>query len=276
MRKILFVDIGGTLVDYSNELPRSAVSVLRAARANGHKVYLSTGRSSAEVSPELWNIGVDGLIGANGGYVESNQEVVFHRGLSGEETRKIVDWLYSRNCEFYLESNNGLYASKNFKKVAGPVLEKYSQGKDRIPATVRTQYPDMLWGENLYRDDVNKISYVLNSHEDFEATRDQFPNLESVTWGGFGTDALFGSIGVGDVTKKEAVDRLLKYLNADRASTIAFGDSDQDISLFEASAYRVAMGEASEAIKDLADLVTDDVLDDGLANAFIKLKLVEE
>ncbi|WP_293954737.1 HAD hydrolase family protein, partial [uncultured Corynebacterium sp.] len=96
MGKILFVDIGGTLIDYSNWLPYSAVAAIRAARANGHKVYLSTGRSIAEVSQELWNIGVDGLIGAQGAYVESHQQVVYHRGLSGEETRKVVDWLKAR------------------------------------------------------------------------------------------------------------------------------------------------------------------------------------
>ena len=73
MGKLLFVDIGGTLLDYSNEVPRSAVDAIRKARAKGHRVYLSSGRSSAEVTSQLWDIGVDGFIGANGGYVESAQ-----------------------------------------------------------------------------------------------------------------------------------------------------------------------------------------------------------
>ena len=276
MGKILFVDIGGTLIDYSNKLPHSAVAAVRAARANGHKVYLSTGRSIAEVTQELWNIGVDGLIGAQGAYVESQQQVVYHRGLSGEETRQIVDWLQSRGCEFYLESNNGLYASPGYEKEGDALLQRMADEKGLDLMTTRDFYPNMIWNENLYRHDVNKISYILNSHEDFEETRSHFPKLEHSTWGNFGEDALFGAIGVGGVSKHEAVNRLLKFLNAKRESTIAFGDSNRDLSLFEVSAYGVAMGESSEALKEAADLVTDNVAEDGLAKAFVELGLVRE
>lgn len=270
MGKLLFVDIGGTLLDYSNEVPRSAVDAIRQARAKGHRVYLSSGRSSAEVTSQLWDIGVDGLIGANGGYVESAQVSVFHRRLSGEETRHIVDWLYNRGLEFYLESNNGLYASRGFREAAEPVLARLS---DKADVTVDGMYPDMFWDESLDRDDVNKISYIFDSQEDLDAAREAFPNLEHTMWGG-ASGALFGTIGV-SVNKKIGVDRLLKYLNADRANTIAFGDSDEDLSLFEASSYGVAMGEATDSLKAAADLVTDAVKQHGLRNAFIKLELID-
>lgn len=274
MGKILFVDIGGTLIDYSNWLPYSAVAAIRAARANGHKVYLSTGRSIAEVSQELWNIGVDGLIGAQGAYVESHQQVVYHRGLSGEETRKVVDWLKARGCEFYLESNNGLYGSKGYEEAGDALLGRLAEEKGLDPMTTRDFYPKMIWRENLYRDDVNKISYLLNSYEDFEATRDHFPNLEHTTWGNFGEDNLFGSVSMGGVSKHEAVTRLLKFLNVRREDTIAFGDSNRDISLFEASAMGVAMGDASDDLKEIADLVTESVAEAGLAKAFLELGLI--
>lgn len=68
MEKILFVDVDGTLVDYENNLPDSAVEAIRRARKNGHKVYICTGRSKAEVYQNLWNIGLDGMIGGNGSY----------------------------------------------------------------------------------------------------------------------------------------------------------------------------------------------------------------
>ena len=47
MSKIVFIDVDGTLVDYDNLLPSSAVEAIRKARVNGHKVYISTGRSRA-------------------------------------------------------------------------------------------------------------------------------------------------------------------------------------------------------------------------------------
>lgn len=66
MKKIIFIDVDGTLVDYDNVLPLSAVKAIRKARANGHKVYISTGRSRAEVYREIWDIGLDGMIGGDG------------------------------------------------------------------------------------------------------------------------------------------------------------------------------------------------------------------
>ena len=53
MGKIIFLDVDGTLVDYENHLPDSALTAIRAARKNGHCVYLCTGRSRAEVYPTL-------------------------------------------------------------------------------------------------------------------------------------------------------------------------------------------------------------------------------
>ena len=48
MEKVIFIDIDGTLVDYENNLPDSAVEAIQQARKNGHRVYVCTGRSKAE------------------------------------------------------------------------------------------------------------------------------------------------------------------------------------------------------------------------------------
>lgn len=57
MSKIIFIDVDGTLLDYENKLPQSAVTATQQARANGHKVYICTGRSKAEVYDYIWDIG---------------------------------------------------------------------------------------------------------------------------------------------------------------------------------------------------------------------------
>ncbi len=61
-KKIIFIDVDGTLVDYENHIPQSAITAIRGARANGHRVYICTGRSEAEVYDDIWNIGIDGMI----------------------------------------------------------------------------------------------------------------------------------------------------------------------------------------------------------------------
>ena len=274
-RKIIFLDVDGTLVDYEGNLPDSAVRAVRLARASGHRVYICTGRSRAEVYPALWEIGLDGMIGGNGSYVEDDGKVVMHQMMSGEQCRQVVDWLQGHGLEFYLESNSGLYASADFETGAAEAVREYSRRKsgEESVMTVRDAFPDMIYGENLYREDVNKISFVLGSYQDYLDAADAFPDLQAGTWGGIGETALFGDLGVKDITKAHAIDVLLQHLNAERADTIAFGDARVDIPMLEYCACGVAMGNGGPEIRAMADLVTDDVEHDGLWHAFRKLGL---
>lgn len=278
MGKIIFVDVDGTLVDYENHLPESAVKAIRTARENGHKVYICTGRSKAEVYPPLWEIGLDGMIGGNGSYVEDNGVVVMHQLITLEQCKHIVDWLHERKLEFYLESNNGLFASEHFEEEGEPVIQEYSKRKGKENAekiTVREVFPDMIFGGELYRDDVNKVSFILRSYQDHLDSIQEFPDLQPGTWGGKGEIALFGDLGVKDITKAHAIDQLLNYLGAKREDTIAFGDAKVDIPMLEYCHIGVAMGSGGDEIKAMADYITDDVDQDGLYHAFVHFGLIE-
>ncbi|WP_438832894.1 Cof-type HAD-IIB family hydrolase [Streptococcus pluranimalium] len=280
MVKIIFLDVDGTLVDYDNRIPESAVKAIRLAREKGHKVYVCTGRSRSEMLPEIWDIGIDGMIGGNGSYVEDNEEVVMHQLISKEEARHIVDWLHSRGLEFYLESNNGLFASENFKEAARPVLREYSLRKGKTEEEVKDQEAEdalhgLIYGGELYRDDLNKVSFILSDYQDHLDSIEEFPNLEAHTWGGRGETALFGDLGVKDINKAHAVDVLLNHLGADRKDTIAFGDAKIDIPMLDYCQVGVSMGNGGPEILEMADMVTDDVEEDGLYNAFEELGLFD-
>ena len=277
MGKIIFIDVDGTLVDYENNLPESAVTAIRTARASGHRVYICTGRSKAEVYPPLWDIGLDGMIGGNGSYVEDRGEVVMHQTITGEQCRQVVDWLHSRGLEFYLESNSGLYASENFETAGQNAIRLYSKRKARPGAeemTVREAFPDMIFGGELYRDDLNKISFLLSSYQDYLDAQAAFPDLKAGTWGGKGEEALFGDLGVRDMDKAAAVEALVRHTGGSMADTIAFGDAKVDIPMLECCACGVAMGNGGAEIKAVADYVTGDVEEDGLYQAFEHLGLI--
>mgnify|MGYP003592714727 FL=1 len=277
MSKIVFLDVDGTLVDYHGVLPQSAVEAIRQARKNGHRVYISTGRSKAEVYPNLWEIGLDGMIGGNGSYVEDHDQVVMHQLITAEQGRHIVDWLHERGLEFYLESNNGLFASEHFEQRGQSTMQEYSARKGKADAdkmTIRQAFPDMIFDGELYRDDLNKVSFVLDSYEDYLAAKAEFPDLQVGTWGGAGETALFGDLGVKGITKAHAIDALLDYLQADVGDTIAFGDAKIDIPMLEYCAVGVAMGNGGPEIKAMADSITDAVEDDGLQHAFEQLHLI--
>lgn len=196
-RKLVFLDVDGTLVDYRNTIPASAVDAVREARERGHLVFVCTGRSKAEVYDELWEIGLDGLVGGNGSYAEYRDEVVLEQTMTAEQCRRVVDWLHERGLEFYLECNAGLFGSENFETAAQPTIRDYVRGKgttDVESLTVRDVFPDMIFGADLYRTDVNKISFILSSVEDHHAATRDFPTCSrgrgaaavprpcSVTW----------------------------------------------------------------------------------------------
>lgn len=277
MSKIVFLDVDGTLVDYEGRIPDSAVRAVREARRNGHRVYICTGRSKAEVYEEIWDIGLDGMIGGNGSYVEDRGCVVMHQLITGEQCRRIVDYLHGKGLEFYLESNNGLFASERFAEESKNAIREYGRRKGKENAeqiTIEDVFPDMVYGGELYRDDLNKVSYLLRSYQDFFDTKELFPDMENGTWGGAGETALFGDLGVKGITKGNAVERLLAYLGMERKDTIAFGDAKIDIPMFECCEIGVAMGNAGPEAKGAADFVTDDVEQDGLFKAFCRLGLV--
>lgn len=279
MSKIIFLDVDGTIVDYDNHIPDSARQAIRKARENGHLVYVCTGRSKAEMPDDIWNIGFDGMIGGNGSYVEHKGQILQHQLIPYETAKRAVDWLESQGLEFYLESNNGLFASRNFREAARPTLRAYALGKGASEDQVLHMEAEdalhgLVYGGELYRDDLNKISFILHSYQDHLDSKEAFPELKAGTWGGRGEKALFGDLGVKDIHKAYAVDVILQNLGANREDTIAFGDAKVDIPMLEACQIGVAMGNGGPEILAMADLITDDVREDGLYKAFEKLGLL--
>lgn len=280
MSKIIFLDVDGTLIDYEAKLPASAAKAVDMARANGHKVYICTGCSKAEI--EQRNLcELDGMIGGNGAYVEDHGHVVMHQGLSKEDVKHIVDWCNERHLGFYLEANSGMYCNDYMLEQGPETMIKYAQGKGAdLTKAKETSKKFMdgfihLQGEDLYRDDVNKISFILSSYQDHLDSQKEFPHLIANTWGGKGEVALYGDLGPTGITKRHAIEVLLDYLGADQKDTISFGDAKIDLSMFECCDYNVAMGNGGKEIKEAADYITTDVNDDGLYNAFCYLNLID-
>lgn len=279
MSKIVFLDVDGTLIDYETKLPASAAKAVDMARANGHKVYICTGCSKAEIE-QRHLCDLDGMIGGNGAYVEDAGKVVMHQGLSREDVKHIVDWCNERQLGFYLEANSGMYCNDYMLEQGPATMIKYAQGKGAdLSHAKESAYQFVnsfihLKGEDLYRDDVNKISFILSSYQDHLDSKEEFPHLIANTWGGKGEVALYGDLGPTGITKKHAIEVLLDYLGANQKDTISFGDAKIDLSMFECCEFNVAMGNGGEEIKAAADYITTDVNDDGLYNAFQYLKLI--
>lgn len=279
-KKVLFLDVDGTLINYYAEMPKSAGEAVDKARENGHLVYICTGCSKFEVE-QRHLCELDGMIGANGGYVEDHGEVILHQSFTVDQVKHIVDWCNERHLGITLEANGGMFNNEYMLEQAPIVNKKYAMGKgtdEKIAeekAKESVKHLVILKGDELYRDDINKVDFVLSSYQDHLDSIKEFPDMVANTWGGKDEQALFGDLSPKGIAKRNAIDLLLKHLNVDPKDTIAFGDAKIDIPMFDICGYGVAMGNAGPETKEAADYITDDVDENGMWNAFVHLGLIE-
>lgn len=272
INKVIFLDLDGTLIDHSLIPPDSALEAINLAKANGHKIYINTGRSICQVYDYLWELGFNGFVGGNGIYIESEGQALFHRPIPQPLVEKVYKYLVEHEIGFFEEGQESLYAHPTYiPELAGllNVTPEAARAKTNrlFPAT---SYDSSGWHEN-----VNKISIVLSEKVDLNVIREFLkPELVIGLWTLFGNEREFGDIYQGGTSKGTAVEFLMKHLNLPMSDAFCFGDSTNDIEMIQLAGTGVAMGNAIPQAKAVADLVTDSVDQDGLWKAFHQLSLI--
>ena len=79
-----------------------------------------------------------------------------------------------------------------------------------------------------------------------------------------------------DDIKDIGIQEILQYYNLDVSQIMAFGDGDNDVKMLEIAGIAVAMGNGNENVKAVADYVTDDIDQDGIANALYHYGIFHE
>ncbi len=79
-----------------------------------------------------------------------------------------------------------------------------------------------------------------------------------------------------NATKGNALLKVLKILDIDRRQVVAFGDSYNDLSLFDVAGLRVAVKNSYPRILEKADIVTDENYNCGLGKAIFKYILKQK
>jgi Cof subfamily protein (haloacid dehalogenase superfamily) len=275
-RQAVFLDIDGTYVNDRGLVPPSAREAVVRARANGHLVFLATGRSTAMIPPEVTEAGFDGLVAAAGGYVELRGEVLHHRFVPVEDLRRVVAFFDAHDVAFLLESNSGLYGSHDAKpRLRRRLFGDIADVRTLVEAEhgLHTFVDRLVVDEDLLRPDINRLSF-FDSPVPFETIREEFTGRFDVipsSVARFGTHA--GEMSIPGVNKALGIDIVLSRLGLPRTDTIAFGDSHNDLEMLQFVHTGVAMGGAHEAVLAVADAVTGSPDDDGVADGFRALGL---
>lgn len=282
MKKIIFIDIDGTLVDQRDGkeiIPQSAIESIKETRKQGNYVFLCTGRSKPEIFQFIIDVGIDGIIGAGGCYIEVFEKVIFHEMLPNEIVNKIVSYFNENNFDYYLEANNGLYGSKNLiKRLQKLIYGDYDSepiAKERLIKNENPFIQKIESNNEISLENINKICFLENPNIPFQTIVQLFSNdvtIHHCTVPMFGHDS--GEFSLKDFHKANAIDIVLKYLSIKKENTVAFGDGLNDIEMFEYCNLSIAMGNAKKQLKEVADDITDNVENNGIYNAMKKHSLI--
>ncbi|GAA5037233.1 HAD family hydrolase [Microbacterium fluvii] len=270
-RRIVFLDIDGTLTDALGRVPDSAVGAIRAARANGHLVMLATGRSPIEIDPALADIGFDGMIAGAGAYIELGGEWILERELTEQQVRHLIGVFDRLGLDYSLQGRRGVYPTAGHRARMRRVLKElgFTNLED---ASVRLHITDP--GEMRY-DHAAKAVFDGDDVTAYAAVESLLGEEFTVVGGtlpGLGDRA--GEVSPRGVHKAAAIEVVLERLGLSIDDAIAVGDSGNDVEMLLAVGTGIAMGGSTEAALAAADEVTDAVEDDGLAHAFARHGLV--
>lgn len=269
--RAVFVDVDGTLVTHAGSVPASAVAAIRAARARGHLVVLCTGRARAELWPGLLDIGFDGIVGAAGAFVETGGHVLAHHGVSEAALHRALTYFDVRGVDVYLQADEAIYASPAVKRrlqhrlydgVEPGRLAELSEGPFRFVDRIRTN--------GAVPDCVTKVLYLACPVPLAELRREFAGEFDIVSSSVSAFAEGSGEMMIPGVHKATGLDLLIDHLGVDLADTIAIGDGYNDLELLGHAAIGIAMGNAPDEVKAVADEVTAAVDAQGLALAFAR------
>ena len=256
----LFFDIDGTLVSFkTHKIPASTIRALTEAKANGSQVYIATGRPPMIIT----NLGaiehlIDGYITINGALCYIGDELICYRPIDKEDVMTCVE-----------DSKAKGYGLIVVGRDKAAVLDP-TGSVDRIFCQYLNVklYDTLSPLEEILQQDVLQLTAFFDSAYEQEMLA-RMPHCVSGRWHPEFTDIT--SI---DADKGKGILAIARHKGFDASRTIAFGDGGNDLSMILQAGIGVAMGNATDNLKQHADYITTSVDDDGILNALLHLNLM--
>ena len=132
-RKLIFLDIDGTLLVPGETIRQTVLEGLRKARNRGHQIFVCTGRSVSVLPRELDDLQMDGVIASAGGDIWIHGQNVYRGALTVEQIHKACGILEGYGAVYVLEGYDHMYVSKSGTKV----LLDQAPPKDMNPELAR-------------------------------------------------------------------------------------------------------------------------------------------
>lgn len=265
-RKLIFLDIDGTLVSPLGSPSPLAAAAVRGARAKGHLAFLCTGRNLPIIGPEIWDIGFDGAIASAGAYVEAGGRVLLDQLLPEEVVQECLAVFHENGLYCRVENREGTYTDPQMEELlrrASPdpanaeLIRMQRELESNLPIRPYADYP---------RQGAYKLCFTAADTGQVERARAVLEDRFAFVVHPFrrGGNFINGEIIPRNVDKGKAMSMICRCFGAREEDAIAFGDSMNDAAAIQAAGVGVAMGNACEELKALADAVCEDAARDGV------------
>lgn len=257
MIKAVFFDVDGTLVSHRiHDVPASALEAMRAMQRRGVKLFLATCRHKLELADlPMHGFPFDGYVAVTGQICyDADFNVIYAHPIAPEAARVLGEIFNAHEIPLIFNTAEDFYIN-----YADELVE-------RTQAAVSTAVPHA----HPYRGEDIFIATVYGSPEQLDALIARLPGCRLSVWHPDAADIV--SVDGGKVQGIEAV--LARYF-LKREEIMAFGDSFNDMEMLQYAGVGVAMGNAEDAVKAVADYVTTDVDDDGILNAARHFDLID-
>jgi hypothetical protein len=263
VRKIIFFDVDGTLIDCASGMKNildSTKEAIKKLRENGHLVALATGRPKSFLNDEIIKLDFDAYITSNGSNIEVNNEIIYNKTIDKNTLKEVISMSKEKGIDYIFEGYEFSYFSNLNTESIKKLMKIFSISSKYLKDSFN--YEDILTNKMvlLFENEVQKEFSI-------ELLKDKFNFMRHP--GQTSYDVYFK-----DCTKADGIKVLLNHLNICIEDTFAFGDGVNDIEMFQAVKYGVAMGNANEELKDVSYLVTNDVYSHGIYNALSRLELI--
>lgn len=260
--KLLVLDVDGTLIGRGAYPSSRVATAIARAKEKGVTIALGTGRASEACYHLLKCLDLDGLhIFFDGAAVVEwpSNDIVFLHALPPHAGQSLVGLAREQDLfleiyahDFYFIEKNGSLARQQQEKLQiHPLITNLMSLTERIKI-VKGQ---LLATNEAEKRQVEMITAEMEKHC-------------KMSWSFDGSNGIYFINAVArSVSKGLALCDMVDYLNIGLDQVMAIGDSFNDISIFEVADFAVAMGNAPDGLKGMADWVAPSVENDGVAVA---------
>lgn len=256
------MDCDDTLLTDELIVPETAIEAIAAARREGVRVVVATGRMFVSVLPHAQVAGVDGpVIAYNGGLIKGlDGTIIHHHPVPMAEVYELIELAEQHDLCINLYVNDELYVRTMDERA------EYYLSIAQVPAHV---VPDL---RSILREAPTKV-LIVDTPEEAKAWQDQlqcrFGDRLAVTR----SKPRFVEITAPGVNKGTALAQLAELLGIRREQVMAIGDSHNDLDMLAYAGISVAVGNAAPEVKAKVDYVAARHAEGGVAEAIARFVL---